>query len=58
MKVSITNIGDLESVVAHYRAIYILIESAKKNNDVTALEEWDKARSLSVNDLEITVGIL
>lgn len=50
-------IGDLETIVAHYKAIPILIEFIKKqDNKASVLHAWDKARC-EPQEIQININI-
>lgn len=55
MKITIENVGDLSVIVAHYKAIPILLNFIKENGGYDALEQWDKERNIKLENLRITI---
>ncbi len=55
MKIHIENVGDLEPIISHYKAMDILISSAMRNKDYKALIKWDKARNSRCEEIVIKI---
>jgi len=53
MKINITGIGDLETIIAHYKAIGVLIKYAQETQAVSVLHKWDEERNKQPKDIEI-----
>ena len=55
MKIKVEEIGDLSVIIAHYKAIPILLNFIKENGGYAALEQWDKERNINLENLRITI---
>ena len=53
--ITIPGYGDLLDIIAHYRAINILVVSAKENKDWRALAAWDKYRNMKPKEVTIKI---
>ena len=45
MDIIIEGVGNLKQIIAHYKAIPILIEALLVKNDYTTLAKWDEVRN-------------